>query len=143
MKRRRPYAEPRKPYINLGPMVDISLALLIIFILAIPFFIESGLFVSKAAVAKGRKPKTITPQKSDIKVNIYLKSDGTILLNGEPRTMEELDSLIPQLLARSVSRNAILSADDEVIYDQVIHMIDFLKIKGAEDVLIVKRKTAG
>lgn len=143
MKRRRPYEEPKKPYINLGPMVDISLALLVIFILAIPFFIESGLFVSKAAVAKGRKPKSIIPKKSDIKVNIYIKSDGTILLNGEPRTVEELDSLIPQLLARSVSRNAILSADDEVIYDQVIHMIDFLKIKGAEDVLIVKRKTAG
>ncbi len=143
MRRRRPYTEPRKPYINLGPMVDISLSLLVIFILAIPFFIESGLFVSKAAVAKGKKTKTVTPKKSDIKVNIYMKSDGTILLNGEPRTMEELDSLIPQLLARSVSRNAILSADNDVIYDQVIHMIDFLKIKGAEDVLIVKRKTAG
>lgn len=143
MRRKRPYEEPRKPYINLGPMVDISLALLVIFILAIPFFIESGLFISKAAVAKGKKPKAVTPKKSDIKVNIYMRADGTVLLNGEPRSREELDSLIPQLLARSVSRNAILSADDEVIYDQVIQMIDFLKIKGAEDVLIVKRKTTG
>lgn len=119
-------------------MVDVSLALLIMFILAIPFLVESGLFVSKAAISKKPPPqKTSTP---DVKVQIVLRADGQIDLNGEPVTWEALDTLVPQLLLRSPSKRAILSADSAVRYDDVVHMIDFLKGKGAADVLIVKRK---
>jgi biopolymer transport protein ExbD len=42
-------------------------------------------------------------------------------------------------LARSIKKQALLSADEEVIYENVISMIDLLKDKGASDVLIMKR----
>ncbi len=138
--RRRRWAELKPPYINLGPMVDISLSLLVIFVLAIPFLIESGLFVSKAAVAKGKAAQRLQAKKEDVKVNLYLRSDGTIFLNKEPVTEDQLRELLPQLLARSISRKVLLSADNEVIYDDVIKMIDLVKNLGAEDVLILKRK---
>jgi biopolymer transport protein ExbD len=53
--------------------------------------------------------------------------------------MEQLEDLIPKLLARSIEKNALLSADNEVVYDNVVQIIDFLKSKGAGDVLIMKR----
>lgn len=138
--RRRVWWESKPPVVNLGPMVDISLSLLIIFILAIPFIIESGLFVSKALVAPPNLQQEVNPKRPDVKVNVVLLKDGTIQLNGETVTSEELKRLVPQLLARSLSRLAILSADEEVVYDNVVKVIDLLKGLGAEDILVVKRK---
>jgi biopolymer transport protein ExbD len=68
-----------------------------------------------------------------------MKADGTILLNEEPVDPTILPDLIPKLLARSIKKQALLSADEEVIYENVISMIDLLKEKGASDVLIMKR----
>jgi biopolymer transport protein ExbD len=68
-----------------------------------------------------------------------MKADGTIELNKKPVTEEQLKDLVPKLLARSIEKNALLSADNEVVYDNVVQMIDFLKSNGAGDVLIMKR----
>ncbi len=140
MRRRRTYGDLPKPQIHLGPMVDVSLALLIMFILAIPFLVESGLFVSKAAVSQ--KKKTTHTASKDVKIQILLRENGEILLNGDPVSWSALDTLIPQLLLRSPTRRALLSADSAVRYDDVVHMIDFLKGKGVQDVLIVKSKSS-
>ena len=79
-------------------------------------------------------------KKSDVKVNLYLMADGTVMLNKEPVDPDVLPDLIPKLLARSIEKKAILSADPEVVYESVIDYIDMLKSNGASDVLIMKRK---
>jgi|YNPNPStandDraft_1061719.scaffolds.fasta_scaffold03732_3 biopolymer transport protein ExbD len=133
--------ETQKVPINLGPFSDVTTSLVIMFMLSIPFMVESGIFITRSLAAK-------TPQmmqqakKSDIKVNLYLKSDGTVMLNQEPVDPNQLPDLIPRLLARSIEKKAILSADPEVVYESVIEYIDMLKANGASDVLIMKRKSA-
>jgi len=139
MARKREFSKPRGPSVNLGPFSDVTTSLVIMFMLTIPFLIESGIYISRSLPAKLNLPTPQQPQKSDIKVNIHLKSDGTILLNEEPVDPNLLPDLIPKLLARSIKKQALLSADEEVIYEQVILMIDLLKQKGASDVLIMKR----
>jgi biopolymer transport protein ExbD len=89
--------------------------------------------------AKLNRPIQQKQVKTDVKVSIHMKADGTIELNKKPVTMEQLEDLVPKLLARSIEKNALLSADNEVVYDNVVQMIDFLKSKGAGDVLIMKR----
>jgi biopolymer transport protein ExbD len=123
-------------------MVDISLSLLVMFVLAIPYIIESGLFVSRAAVSKGSSSVSVSEPKKDVKANIYIRADGTILLNKEPVTQETLEDVLPKLMARSISQKVLLSADPEVIYNDVIGIIDLSKQCGAMDVLIVKRRSA-
>jgi len=139
MARKREFSKPRGPSVNLGPFSDVTTSLVIMFMLTIPFLIESGIYISRSLPAKLNLPTPQQPQKSDIKVNIHLKSDGTILLNEEPVDPNLLPDLIPKLLARSIKKQALLSADEEVIYEQVILMIDLLKQKGASDVLLMKR----
>ena len=139
MARKREFSKPRGPSVNLGPFSDVTTSLVIMFMLTIPFLVESGIYISRSLPAKLNLPTPQQPQKSDIKVNIHLKSDGTILLNEEPVDPNLLPDLIPKLLARSIKKQALLSADEEVIYEQVILMIDLLKQKGASDVLLMKR----
>lgn len=127
----------RRATVNLAPMVDISLSLLIMFVLAIPFILESGIFVSRGAA--GRAKTTLRKSRQDMTVNIYIRKDGTILLNEEKVDPDSLPVLVAKLLERSVTKKAIVSADSEVMYDRVIQLIDLAKAQGAKDVVIMKR----
>jgi len=140
-KRRKKKVEKREaPRPNLGPFSDMTTSLLIMFMLTIPFIVESGIFISRSLATKRRNVVTPKKKKSDIKVNIHICADGTVFLNEEPFDPNRLPDIIPKLLARSVKKQALLSADNDVIYEDVIQMIDLLKEKGASDVLIMKRK---
>jgi len=132
-KRLRFEAEPQGLILN--SLVDIALSLVIGFIVAIPLFFESGIFVNAPGVAPGSATEV-----SDIKVNIHLLNDGGILLNEEPVTYEKLDELLPQLLARSLEKRVIVSADSEVTYERVVQILDLAKQKGAGELALLRSR---
>ncbi|MGQ9465279.1 MAG: ExbD/TolR family protein [bacterium] len=134
MKRRKRLnfgAEPQGLILN--SLVDIALSLVIGFIVAIPLFFESGIFVNAPGVASGAATEV-----SDIKVNIHLLHDGGILLNEEPVSYEKLEELLSQLLARSLEKKVIVSADTEVTYERVIQILDLAKQKGAGELALLR-----
>ena len=135
MKRRRLRFNIRPEGLILNSLVDIALALVIGFIVAIPMFFESGIFVNAPGVAKAGASEV-----SDIKVNIHLRDDGTILLNEEIVTYEQLTELLPELLARSLGRKAIVSTDPEVRYERVIQILDVAKQHGAGELALLRGK---
>lgn len=124
-------AEPQGLILN--SLVDIALSLVIGFIVAIPLFFESGIFVNAPGVATGAAAEV-----SDIKVNIHLLSDGGILLNEELVSYEKLEELLPQLLARSLEKRVIISTDSEVTYERVIQILDLAKQKGAGELALLR-----
>lgn len=126
-------AEPQGLILN--SLVDIALSLVIGFIVAIPLFFESGIFVNAPGVASGAAAEV-----SDIKVNIHLLNDGGILLNEEPVSYEKLEELLPQLLARSLEKRVIVSTDSEVTYERVIQVLDLAKQKGAGELALLRSR---
>ena len=119
----------------LNSLVDIALSLVIGFIVAIPLFFESGIFVNAPGVASGSSTEV-----SDIKVNIHLLNEGGILLNEEPVSYEKLEELLPQLLARSLERRVIVSTDSLVTYERVIQILDLAKQKGAGELALLRSR---
>ncbi|MGB3340189.1 MAG: biopolymer transporter ExbD [bacterium] len=132
-KRLRFESEPQGLILN--SLVDIALSLVIGFIVTIPLFFESGIFVNTPGVAKAGASDV-----SDIKVNIHLLDDGSILLNEEIVSYERLTELLPELLARSVARKVIVSTDANVRYEQVITVLDLAKQKGAGQLALLRSK---
>ncbi len=132
--------EAEKPAAGLISLTDVNASLVKIFVLTIPLVMESGIFVSRSIAAKVKRPIAQKRIKKDVKVSIHIRADGVIELNKKPVSRQQLEQLVPKLLARSIEKNALLSADPEVVYDDVIQIIDFLKSSGAGDVLIVKRR---
>ncbi len=132
-KRLRFENEPESLIMN--SLVDIALSLVIGFIVTIPLFFESGIFVNAPGVAKAAAADV-----SDIKVNIRLLDDGAILLNEEIVTYEQLTELLPELLARSVARKVIISTDPNVRYEQVITVLDLAKQKGAGQLALLRSR---
>lgn len=118
----------------LNSLVDIALSLVIGFMVAMPLFFETGIFVS----APGASRAAPTEQGSDIKANIYVTNDGRVLLNEAQVSYENLAELLPRLIARSVERRVVISADTLVIYDQIIRLMDMAKQAGAGDVALLR-----
>lgn len=135
MRRKRIRAAPKREGLILTSLVDIALSLVIGFIVALPFFFETGIFVSTPAVTKGAGAEA-----SDIKVNIHLKKDGGVLLNEEQISLEKLEELLPQLLARSLEKKVIVSAEKGIRYERVVTILDMAKRLGAGQLCLLKTK---
>ncbi|MBM3322417.1 biopolymer transporter ExbD [candidate division WOR-3 bacterium] len=133
--RRRP-VEPRRNELILTSLVDIALSLVIGFMVAMPLFFETGIFVSAPGVARVGKSEP----GSDIKANVFIANSGSILLNESPVSFENLQDLLPKLLDRSVERRVVVATDDSVRYERVMRVLDIAKQSGAADLALLRRR---
>jgi len=133
--RRRP-VESRKNELILTSLVDVALSLVIGFMVAMPLFFETGIFVSAPGVARADKNEA----GSDIKANVFITNDGRVLLNETSVSYENLAELLPKLLDRSVERRVIVSTDDSVRYDRVMRVLDIAKQAGAADLALLRKR---
>ncbi|MEO0079720.1 MAG: biopolymer transporter ExbD [candidate division WOR-3 bacterium] len=132
---RRHHHEPRRQeQLIVNSLVDIALSLVIGFMVAMPLFFETGIFVSAPGVTRVGHEEP----GSDIKANVHLTNDGRILLNESQVSFDNLAELLPKLLARSVERRVVISADTLVVYDRVIRVMDLAKQSGAADVALLR-----
>jgi len=133
MARKRIKYDTRTDGLILTSIVDIALSLVIGFIVALPAFFESGIFVSQPGVTQAAQG-----EQSDVKVNIFLTNDGKTVLNEKavPRTV--LADLLPRLLARSVSKRVTVSSEDHVRYDNVVQILDIAKQAGAANLCLLR-----
>jgi biopolymer transport protein TolR len=110
--------------INVTPLVDITLVLLIIMMVAAP------LIVNNPSI-KVELPKASTgdeTQKSTI--SLTLRKDGTLFYGEEQLTEAVATERIKAETARSKEVQAIIAADKGVPYGNVMHLIDLVKSLG-------------
>lgn len=107
--------------INVTPLVDITLVLLIIFMVTATFIVAPSIPV--------QLPKATTGEPSPVtNIAVVIGSNGELFLNGNPVTEEGLKSFIRANRAQEM--NAIIGADREVKHGTVIHIIDILREEG-------------
>jgi biopolymer transport protein ExbD len=136
MKANKPEDRKGITEINLTSLVDVSLTLVIIFMVSSPFVMQSGIKVSTPKLEKARTDILA----SELKAEIHIHSDGGISLNNYPLEGMVLGDSLKVLLAASESKAVLISADDAVIHDQVIAVMDAAKQCGAQKLSLVKRK---
>lgn len=124
---------------NVTSLVDVSLSLVIIFMVSLPFLLESGIFVNSPKVTAAAAPTQVT----EVKVNIYITEDGRYVLNEESVPRERLEYLMGELLKRSVERRVIISADGAVKHERVVEVLDIAKQHGAQELAILRTTRKG
>ena len=122
--------------INLTSMVDVCLTLVIIFMVSYPLVMQSGIKVSTPSM---KKAKTLT-EETELKAEINLKEDYTIELNGEMIATEVLSDSLRSLMAASKNKLVVVSAEENVLHDHVVAILDEAKHCGAEQLSIIKKK---
>lgn len=119
--------------INVTPLVDICLVLVIIFMVIVPFALQSGIKVlqskSKAGVGK---------VAAEENVQIRLAKDGGLTLNGKAVKKENLSSAVQEALLRSRDKMVIVTAEDQNRVGEVVEVLDTAKQSGALKLAIMK-----
>jgi biopolymer transport protein TolR len=108
--------------INVTPLVDVMLVLLIIFMVTAPL-LQQGIDVNLPQ-AKG---KDLPPEE---RVTIVIKKDGLIFLNDNPFTLPELKNKLQALSQRNP--DVFLKADKDVSYGLVVEVMGEVKEAGIE-----------
>jgi biopolymer transport protein ExbD len=128
--------DTKKPIvtINLTPLVDVSLVLVVIFMATAPMFMQSGIIVTS-----GEKKATAVVKKSEEKPkNILIKMEGEKLwLNKHEITETELPELLRRMLSESKTKRVIVNPDREIKHGKVIRIMDIAKQSGGGSIVIL------
>src|SRR5213595_1932485 len=112
--------------INVTPLVDVMLVLLIIFMITAPMLTQ-GLTV-QLPTAEGRSLELASNQPA----KITIMPSGAVYVDGSPAGSTNLEATLgPMLRARKVKR-ALLEADKAVPYGRVVAVLDVMNRAGVE-----------
>jgi len=118
--------------INIIPLVDVMLVLLIIFMIAAPMM-QQGLPINLPKVTS--RP---LPSKEDVQVVTVTKNEE-IILNSKKLALKDLKAAIELLFANRSDKEIFLKADSAVPYGFVVTCMGIIKEAGIEKVNIVTR----
>ncbi len=126
--------------INVTPLVDVVLVLLIIFMVTATYIVRQTIEVELPEAANAGETVETT-------LALVLDKEGRLFLNGEQVSEAALAEAIPRLKekAKGGKLQAIIAADKSVSHGRVIHLIDLIKGLGVSSFAfnIVREEGAG
>ncbi|HPR64032.1 MAG TPA: biopolymer transporter ExbD [Thermoanaerobaculia bacterium] len=117
--------------INVTPLVDVILVLLIIFMITAPFLLQGIQVDLPQASAQAFKSQPAQP------LIITIDKDGEIYLKENRVTLLELKRRLPSLMQLHNGEAVYFKADEAVPYGRVIRVLDTLDELGIHDIGMV------
>jgi biopolymer transport protein ExbD len=109
--------------INVTPLVDVVLVLLIILMVSSTYIVAQTL---KVQLPKARS----TDGTADKPTKVELLKDGSLRFNDNKVTEAELTQKVKDAVAADPEMSLVVSADKEVQHGNVVHMLDIAKLAG-------------
>jgi biopolymer transport protein ExbD len=107
----------------IAPMVDILLVVLVFFIVTWNFALtENELDVRVPSAAKANEPQPYVGQ-----VVINVKADGTIVVNRQAKTADELLDQLKKLAGLYPDQAVIVRGDESVDYKHIVEVLDICR----------------
>ena len=124
---RKPFREGSKPLseINVTPLVDVILVLLIIFMVTAPM-LQMGIDVNLPKI----KAKTI--DVTEEKVVLTIKAKEEIFINNYRATLSDLKSKLESIFASRIDREVFMRADEQVPYGFVVKVMAEVRKAGVD-----------
>ncbi|MDD9801765.1 MAG: biopolymer transporter ExbD [Deltaproteobacteria bacterium] len=110
--------------INITPLTDVFLVLLIIFMVTSSVIVNTGKKVDlpEAQEASDTPPKAVT---------VTMATGGIIQVNGEDIRREDLLESLKAALAVAEDKTVILRGDKEIVYGEAVFVLDQAQLAGA------------
>jgi len=120
--------------INIVPLVDVVLVLLVIFMVTAPMMMKQtmDLTLPKARTSDARSAETL---------GLVITKAGQVLVNGKASSLEGLESEIKLAVGANPEIQAVISADLDITHGLVVQVIDAVRQAGVvKFALEVERK---
>jgi biopolymer transport protein ExbD len=120
--------------INVTPLVDVCLVLLIIFMVITPLLRHESQVLLPETQGKGGMPE----QHRQLAVS--MREDGTVMVDENPVAQSELTGLLRQLRAADPDRPVIVQGDRRLRYDQISRLIESIEDAGFQRVGLITER---
>jgi biopolymer transport protein TolR len=127
------------PEINVTPLVDVVLVLLIIFMVITPALADGEHIELPEILQVDKKAKEMNP------IDVMLAPGGAVLLNKQPIDPGQLEAQLKTLYRETPDRGLLLMADTSLPYKRVretFAMIQQIGFRGVS-LKVIKKKAAG
>ena len=119
--------------INVTPLVDVVLVLLIIFMVTATYIVRRAVKVDLPRAAAAGESVATT-------VVVVMNRDGVLYLDGEERSEPDIELRLRQVVARDHEARALVSADQGLQLGSVVRVIDLVKRAGVAQFALDVRK---
>jgi len=116
--------------INVTPMVDVMLVLLIIFMVITPMLSKG---VTVELVRTSHPIAMQAADKSDA-ILVAVTRDGKVYLNTTQMAAEDLPGKVKDLLTNRINKMVFIKSDTRAKYDKVVTVVDNLRAAGVDQV---------
>lgn len=124
--------------INVTPLADVMLVLLIIVMLIAPL-LQAGVIVALPEAAN-----TVEKPDQDTQTVLHVDSSGRFFVDNVPTEENSLMAAVQRALDRKFERVVLIKADQQAPYSEVMEVLDRLQRAGIEDIgLVTERKLRG
>src|SRR5690242_17336030 len=106
--------------INVTPLVDVVLVLLVIFMVTAPVIYQSAIKVQLPKARSGEQSQAQGP------LQFTIARDGTVSWDNQPVDWSTLGARLAEVMAKNPEQTAIISADEATPHGAVIKLMDAL-----------------
>ncbi|MBP7854762.1 biopolymer transporter ExbD [Candidatus Babeliales bacterium] len=124
--------------INVTPLVDIALTLLIIFMVATPMMHN----VIKVELPSSRIDDSLPSSQTQQELTVYIDKHAKLFLNGHEYVLDQLLKKLQQLVKKDSNEIVFVKADQAVSYGKVIDLVDTIKVSGGIKYVALATKRA-
>lgn len=119
--------------INVTPLTDIFLVLLIIFMVTTTAVTQEGknIDLPSADVASETTPEGVT---------VEVAADGKLEVNGEVVSQKDLEKVLQAKVATAKDKIVVLRGDKQVLLGQAVNILDLAQKAGAEGIAIATQR---
>ena len=118
--------------VNLTPLIDVSLVLVVILLLATPLAFEASFGVNKTAASARNASDVI----KEARIELTIESNSSVRVNKKIVAIEDLGVFLAPLIAESSTRDVTVKCADEVAHGTFVHVLDVTKLNGANEIAI-------
>lgn len=121
--------------INMTPLIDVSLVLVVMLLLLTPLAFESGIAVRKTSASA----KTSEHDKKRERIELNVVSEDSLLVNRIMVSRKELSKVLGPMLEGKTDRQVVIECGDAVSHGVFVDVLDRAKLCGAGEIAVLGR----
>jgi len=121
--------------INVTPIIDVSLTLVVILLLLTPLVFESSIGVRKAMASA----KAAAKEEKQERVELWIVSEDSVTVNRRLVARADLAGVLAPLLEEKAEKRVVIECADRVSHGAFVNVLDQAKLCGASEIAVQGR----